>query len=110
NTNNLLVTDTNPVHRGDVVTIYLTGMGTVTPSAAAGQPAPMDPLSMAVVQPDVTLGGVHLPLYFAGLSPGQVGVYQIDVAVPANTPLGLAIPLTITQGGQTTTLSVRVVN
>ena len=110
NTNNLLVTDTNPVHRGDIMTIYLTGMGTVNPAAPAGQPAPMDPLATAIVQPEVTLGGVHLPLYFAGLSPGQVGVYQIDVAVPANTPTGLSIPLTINQGGQSTTLSVRVVN
>ncbi len=110
NTNNLLVTDTNPVHRGDVVTIYLTGMGTVTPAAPAGQPAPTDPLATAIVQPDVTLGGVHLPLYFAGLSPGQVGVYQIDVSIPANTPTGLTIPLTINQGGQATTINIRVVN
>jgi len=104
------VTDTNPVHRGDIITIYLTGMGTVNPAAPAGLPAPMDPLAVAIVQPTVTLGGVGLPLYFAGLSPGQVGVYQIDVAVPANTPTGLTIPLTINQGGQTTTLNVRVVN
>ncbi len=110
NTNNLLVTDTNPVHRGDAVTIYLTGMGTVNPAAPAGQPAPVDPLATVIIQPEVTLGGVRLPVYFAGLSPGQVGVYQIDVAVPTSTPTGLSIPLTINQGAQTTTLRIRVVN
>jgi uncharacterized protein (TIGR03437 family) len=59
----------------------------------------------------VTLGGVSLPVAFAGLAPGQVGVYQINAQVPfKEVPTGMEIPLTISQGTYTTTLNVRVVN
>jgi uncharacterized protein (TIGR03437 family) len=62
-----------------------------------------------LIAPEVTIGGVGLPVYFAGLSPGQIGVYQINVRVPDLVPIGLAQPLTITQGSGSTTLEVRVV-
>jgi uncharacterized protein (TIGR03437 family) len=57
-----------------------------------------------------SLNGVGLPVTFAGLVAGQIGVYQISVTVPRSTPLGLSVPLTITQGGQSQTVKVRVVN
>jgi uncharacterized protein (TIGR03437 family) len=46
---------------------------------------------------------------FAGLAPGQVGVYQINASVPRNVPLGLSVPLTIAQPTSSTSLEVRVV-
>ena len=56
------------------------------------------------------LDGAQLPVEFAGLVPGEVGVYQINVQVPfKGVRTGMQIPLTITQGGYTLTLSVRVV-
>jgi uncharacterized protein (TIGR03437 family) len=85
-------------------------MGATNPSTSAGLPAPSDPLATTIVQPEVSLGGVRLPVAFSGLTPGQIGVYQINVGVPSNTPTGLDVALTISQGGQSTTLSVRVVN
>ncbi len=47
---------------------------------------------------------------YAGLVPGEVGVYQINATVPFKVPQGLNIPLVIDQGGSATTLGVRVVN
>jgi uncharacterized protein (TIGR03437 family) len=38
--NNLLVTDSNPVHHGDTLVIYLTGCGLTNPTVADGQPSP----------------------------------------------------------------------
>jgi len=108
--NNQLVTPTNPIHPGDLVTIYLTGMGQTSPAVAAGQPAPLNPLAFALVQPLVTLGGAALSVTYAGLSPGEIGVYQINATVPSRVPGGLSIPLLITQGAGTTTVNVRVVN
>lgn len=108
--NNLMVTDTNPVHRDDILVIYLTGLGQVTPFVENGQPAPADPLAVTVTDPVVTLGGVPLTVEFSGLAPGQVGLYQINVKVAFNAPLGLSVPLTITQGSSTHTVNVRVVN
>ena len=107
--NNLVVTDSNPVHRGDNLTIYLTGCGQTTPSVPDGQAAPMSPLSIAVNGPVVTLGGVNLPTMFGGLTPGSVGLCQINVSVPSSVPQGLTVPLTITQGAGTQTLNLRVV-
>lgn len=108
--NNQLVTLSNPVHRSDELVIYATGLGKTTPEVNAGIPAPSDPLSYALVEPQVVLGNVSLPVVYAGLAPGQVGVYQINVTVPHWVPLGMSIPLSIRQGGAGTTLSVRVVD
>jgi len=56
------------------------------------------------------LGGALLNLSYAGLVPGEVGVYQINASVPFKVPEGMNIPLVINQGGSSTTLEVRVVN
>lgn len=107
--NGLLVTDSDPVHRDDVLVIYLTGMGAVTPVVDNGMPAPADPLALALTAPTVKLGGTNLDILYAGLAPGLVGVYQINVHVPPSAPQGLSVPLTISQSGSTHTLNVRVV-
>jgi minor extracellular serine protease Vpr len=107
---NLLVTSSNPVHLGDMLVIYLTGMGAVSPVIGNGLPGPQNPLSMAVSPPDVTLGGVSLSVAFAGLAPGEVGVYQINATVPGDAPQGLSVPLVISQGSSTQTINdLRVV-
>jgi uncharacterized protein (TIGR03437 family) len=62
-----------------------------------------------LIKPDVTLGGVSCPVTFAGLTPGQIGVYEIRANVPQGVTQGLMVPLTITQGANTGTVFVRVV-
>lgn len=104
--NNQLVTPSNPVHRGDVLTIFLTGLG--QSGNPAGTPAPADPL-VSVPAPTVTIGGVRVEVLFAGLAPGQIGVYQINVKVNNNVPLALSELLQITQASGSTAASVRVV-
>jgi uncharacterized protein (TIGR03437 family) len=109
--NGQLVTPSNPVHMEDRLTIYLTGMGRTWPEVEDGTPAPASPLSTTLVPPIVTLGGATLPVEYAGLTPGAVGVYQINVIVPfKGVQTGFEIPLTVTQGGNATTTMVRVVN
>jgi uncharacterized protein (TIGR03437 family) len=108
--NNQLVTPTNPLHPNDSIVIYATGLGKTLPAVDAGLPSPADPLGVAIIPPVVTLGGVAMNVQFAGLVPGEVGVYQINATVPLKSPQGVSIPLIINQGGGTTTLSVRVVN
>jgi len=107
--NGLLATGSNPVRRGDRITIYLTGMGRTTPQIAEGLPSPASPLAHASVQPTVTLGGHELPIEFAGLTPGQVGINQINALIPREVPLGMEIPLVISQGSAQTQLTVRVI-
>ena len=107
--NNLLATGSNPVHHDDTLVIYLTGMGAVSPVVGDGQPAPSNPLAFALAAPTVTLGGVDLPVLFAGLTPGLAGVYQINVNVPRSVPQGLSVPLVIGQGTINNTIDLRVV-
>jgi uncharacterized protein (TIGR03437 family) len=108
--NSQLVTPTNPIHPNDALIIFLTGMGQTTPQVPSGMPSPSNPLAQANITPRVTLGGVSLGVGYAGLVPGEVGVYQINATVPTSVPQGLSIPLNINQGGANTTLNVRVVN
>ncbi len=107
--NNLLVTLTNPVHKGDHLIIYASGLGDTNPPVAAGQTAPSKPQAVVITQPTVTLGGVKCPVTLAILEPGQIGVYQIDVNIPQGITEGDSIPLSLTQGGSTSTVGVRVV-
>jgi uncharacterized protein (TIGR03437 family) len=108
--NNQLVTLSNPVHRNDILVIYLTGLGVTTPAVETGSPSPLTPLATALTPPQVSIGNTALPLMYAGLTPNEVGVYQINVRVPPSVPLGLSVPLTIVQSGASTALSVRVVD
>jgi uncharacterized protein (TIGR03437 family) len=107
--NGLLATPSNPVHRGDTLKIYVAGMGQTTPPATAGIASPSNPLEEAVVPPTVTVGGDPAIILDASLTPGVAGVYQVRVTLSHNVPLGLSVPLTITQGGVSQTTQVRVV-
>jgi uncharacterized protein (TIGR03437 family) len=112
NDDHQLVTPSNPIHRksNTALVIYLTGLGQTSPQVPTGQPAPSNPLAISLVAPTVTLGGVELPVLFAGLAPGLVGVDQINVSVPFNVPDGMSVPLVITQGQISTTIPERVVD
>jgi uncharacterized protein (TIGR03437 family) len=84
-------------------------MGRTSPFVDSGMPAPADPLPSTVITANVTLGGVPLTVLYAGLVPGEVGVYQVNALVPSGVPQGLDIPLVVAQAGSSTALSVRVV-
>jgi uncharacterized protein (TIGR03437 family) len=94
-----------PVSRGQYIQIYATGLGTVVGPGgstvpadvpADGQLAPPSPLFNTVATATVTIGGVNAPVTFAGLAPGFVALYQVNVQVPSNAPVGSAIPAVLT--------------
>ena len=66
-------------------------------------------LSRAAVEPTIDIGGVKGIVEFAGLTPGFIGLYQINVRLPGFVPTGLEVPLKITQGGNETVVSVRII-
>lgn len=109
NNDNQLVTASDPIHGNDTLVIYLTGLGVTNPPVATGNAAPISPLAYTVEQPVVMLGATPLSVFYSGLTPTLVGVYQINATVPKNVTEGLSVPLTISLGGNTTTVNVRVV-
>jgi uncharacterized protein (TIGR03437 family) len=82
-----LVSASSPAAQGESLVIYLAGMGQVSPAPTlgTGQPAPSAPLMRVVGVPLVQFGNTT-PIQpdFAGLTPGFVGVYQVNVTVPQN--------------------------
>jgi len=107
--NQQLVTGSNPIRSDDAISIYATGLGPTSPEVAAGMLSPASPLAAALQAPDVRLGGVPLQVGYAGLAPGQIGVYQINARAPAKAQSGIQVPLTVSQGGVTASILVRVV-
>jgi len=47
----------------------------------------------------VTIGGVPATVSFAGLAPGFVGLYQVNVEVPEAAPSGSSVPVVLSIGG-----------
>jgi uncharacterized protein (TIGR03437 family) len=94
------IVPSNPAHAGDVVVIYCTGLGAVTPSIGDGQPTP--PAYFMVQNPvTVTMGGQNATVQFAGLTPGFNGLYQINVTVPLGITAGDQVPVSVISAGQT---------
>jgi uncharacterized protein (TIGR03437 family) len=85
--------------RGEVLHIFGTGLGAVTPSVEDGVPAASQPLSVGLSSPNVFLGGRQLTVLFSGLAPGIAGVWQIDVMIAADVQTGPEIPLMLVHGG-----------
>ncbi|MBK9171166.1 MAG: hypothetical protein IPM24_27420 [Bryobacterales bacterium] len=93
-----LVTRENPARRGEPTTIFGIGLGPVFPLVGPGLPAPVDPLSRVRFLPRVLLGDTPAPVGFAGLAPGFVSLYQVNLDIPAAAPRGAAVPLTLRVG------------
>jgi uncharacterized protein (TIGR03437 family) len=88
-----------PAKIGEYIEIYATGLGDVSNRPGLGSASPVDPLATTVATPSVTVGGVAALVSFSGLAPGYVGLYQINVQVPAGAPTGPDIPILLTIGG-----------
>jgi sugar lactone lactonase YvrE len=68
---------------------------------ATGMAAQASPLSGTIATPTVTIGGVVAQVSSSGLAPGAVGLYQVNVRVPAGSTAGGAVPVILSIGGVT---------
>jgi uncharacterized protein (TIGR03437 family) len=82
------VTASAPAARGEVVSIYATGLGPIFRNAPPdGSPAPADaPISGPV--PAVIIDGRRASVMRSILAPGLTGVNQVDVQIPAGVSSG----------------------
>jgi len=87
-----LVTADNPLHAGDTLELYATGLGVTIP---------MNGFDYAVQQPTVTVGGVACPVTFAGAAPNYMGLDQINCTIPAGIASSVSAPVVIASGART---------
>ncbi len=93
-----VVSQTNPIKLGEIIIIYLTGLGIYTPGAQTGVP-PTGPAQLEFA-PTVTLGSSNCTVLYAGPTPGFVGLYQINCEVSSQpftgsmpfAPLQVVVP------------------
>jgi uncharacterized protein (TIGR03437 family) len=86
--------------QGEYITIYCTGLGSVSNQPATGAVASSTtPSQTSGPSIAVSIGGISAPVTFSGLAPGFLGLYQVNVQVPSKSPTGPAVPLTISMGG-----------
>lgn len=93
-TGNALVFDSNfqlltrTPDLGSTIILYATGLGATTPAAKSGSGGTgTAPFNMVASPFDVYIGGTQASVAWAGLAPGFVGVYQVNV-VPKGTAIG----------------------
>jgi uncharacterized protein (TIGR03437 family) len=103
------VTGASPARPGEIVQVYLTGLGAVNPPVADGAAAPSaEPLARSTGDLRVTVGGRTAAVLYQGLAPGLAGLYQLNVQIPSSLPAGSHSLSVQTLEGFTDMVSVRV--
>ncbi|HEY6302976.1 MAG TPA: hypothetical protein VIX14_07900 [Terriglobales bacterium] len=84
--NPAVVPGTTPAKPGDILMLWGTGFGATNPPTAPGVVVNGTPPLAAL--PAVTVGGVAATVLGAALSDGTVGLYQVNIQLPSNVPIG----------------------
>ncbi|MBI2818881.1 MAG: hypothetical protein HYX73_02790 [Acidobacteria bacterium] len=95
-----------PAQRGELITIYCTGLGVVNPPVETGAIAGA---SQTPTPATVTIDGLSADVQYSGSVPGFVGLYKIDAIVPSGARTGDDVELVVTSGGrQSNTVTIAV--
>ena len=106
-----------PAKPGDNIVIYYTGGGLATPNGAPnGKPVPtgsVAPIDGSVIYntvttPTITIGGLPATVSFSGIAPGTGSEYQLNTTIPAGVQPGDDVPIVITMGNSTDTVTLAV--
>jgi minor extracellular serine protease Vpr len=84
-----LIGPTNPAIPGEPLVLYVTGLGPLNLDLADGYGSPTTPPFAQTVDPfQVILDNETCSVFFSGLAPGFVGLYQINFYVPRDAAPG----------------------
>jgi uncharacterized protein (TIGR03437 family) len=89
------VSPTNPAHRGEVITAYVTGLipaaGAIGTNSFAPPDSQVDITTPVIVA--VNNAGVAPPTVF--YAPNLIGAWEVQFTVPSNAPTGASIPFAV---------------
>jgi len=109
-----LVSEEDPAAPGEVLHLYMAGLGPVQNPPPPGEITPNAPLSRLAIPIDVTAierpGADPAPIevLFAGLAPGTAGFYQVSVRLPSGWSQSDAATLIVQAGGERAYASLAV--
>ena len=84
-----LIGPDNPAIPGEPLVLYVTGLGPLTQDLVDGYGSPTSPPFARTVDPfQVIVDGENCNVFFSGLAPGFVGLYQINFNVPSDAAAG----------------------
>jgi uncharacterized protein (TIGR03437 family) len=99
---NSLVSTDSPAHAGEIVSLWVNGLGNTNPPLQDGALAAgvewLDPLDAFGIQIDGQAIDPALILY-AGVAPGFAGLYQVNVQLPADLPANPQITMSVGEVG-----------
>jgi uncharacterized protein (TIGR03437 family) len=84
-----LITAASPAQASEVVVLFAAGLGRTVPDSASGVPPAAAATILYASQLQIVLNGSVLPqasIYYAGVTPGYAGLYQINVTLPDVLP------------------------
>lgn len=90
-----------PARSNEAIVIYLIGGGITDPAPTTGVAVPYPPLFPVPGTVSVAFGSGNVqPALFGGLSPGFVGLYQVNVIVPEFVQRGDKVPIVVSIDGK----------
>jgi uncharacterized protein (TIGR03437 family) len=122
NQDNTINSGSSPAPVGSVITLYGTGQGQVNPQILDGSAAPLTPLSTTVAVPTsdaktcttsqpsmcVAIGSGFGDVQYSGLAPGYIGLWQINVKIPAGLSTGSVSLRVLINGSPSNTVTVAI--
>jgi uncharacterized protein (TIGR03437 family) len=104
-----LIREESPARAGEVVVLFAAGLGRTVPDSSSGRVPSAAAAILYAPQLRILLNGVACPpssVYYAGVTPGYAGLYQINLRLPdvlrADPEIRIAI------GAQTSPASIRL--
>ena len=104
-----------PARTGETLTMYAIGFGQTTPNVQSGEAAPVNPLGVArgnfhvlFGTPGPFGGSIEVTPPYAGLTPNFVGLYQVNVTIPAEAPRGNAVSVSLVSAAEGTSNRVTI--
>jgi uncharacterized protein (TIGR03437 family) len=94
-----LISATNPATQGEIIAMYMTGLGATKPAVADGVAAPGKALITGALA--IYVGGVQVPanqIYYAGLAPTLAGLYQVNFMIPNVAAGNVGVAVETTEG------------
>ncbi|MBM3787312.1 MAG: hypothetical protein FJW30_23380 [Acidobacteria bacterium] len=85
--------------QGEIVTIWAAGLGPTNPLVDEGKAVSADSRFDTTGQVQVRFGEKLASQVAAFLAPGQIGIYLVTAMIPADAPLGDAVPMSIAANG-----------